>query len=291
MSEKFCLKWNDFQESLLDSYKNLKDDASFADVTLVSDDQVQIPVHKFALSSCSSFFKTILLNNPHNNPLLFLNGINSTILKSIIDYIYCGEAQLYHEQLDAFLEVAHKLKIEGLLSTDNVVPDDAVSLDETIIDDTYVQEITENMDYKQQIEGLLSTNNVVPDDTVSMDENNIDDTNVQLFTDNMDSDMHIKREDRNERGRNVEKNTKTVAVVQGETNEEDLIQMKRVMIAKENGLFRCIVCQRVMKNYTNSLKHVEKHIEGLSFNCQQCEKQFRSKNSLYKHTQICHRNK
>jgi len=251
MSEKFCLNWNDFQVSILNSYKNLKDDTSYADVTLVSDDQVQIPVHKFALSSCSSFFKTILLNNPHNNPLLFLNGINSTILKSIVDYIYIGEAQLYHEQLDAFLEVAQKLKIEG----------------------------------------LLSTNNVVPDDTVSMDENNIDDTNVQLFTDNMDSDMHIKREDRNERTRNIEKNNKTVAIVQGETNEEDLKQMKKDMIAKENGSYRCTVCQRVMKDYGNSLKHVEKHIEGLSFNCQQCEKQFRSKNSLYRHSSIYHRNK
>ena len=249
MSEKFCLKWNDFQESLLDSYKNLKDDASFADVTLVSDDQVQIPVHKFALSSCSSFFKTILLNNPHNNPLLFLNGINSTILKSIIDYIYCGEAQLYHGQLDAFLEVAHKLKIEGLLSTDNVVPDDAVSLDENIINDTNVQEITENMDYKQQ----------------------------------------IKRGDSRGRRRNVEKNTEKVAVVQGESNEEDLKQTKRDMIAKENGSFRCVVCQRVMKDYTNSLKHVEKHIEGLSFNCQHCKKQFRYKTWLYKHAIIYHR--
>ena len=251
MSEKFCLKWNDFQESLLNSYKNLKDDASFADVTLVSDDQVQIHVHKFALSSCSSFFKTILLNNPHNNPLLFLNGINSIILKLIIDYIYCGEAQLYHEQLDAFLEVAQKLKIEG----------------------------------------LLSTKNAVTDDTISKDENIIDDTNAQLFTENMDYNEPIKREDSYERRRNVEKSNKTVAVVQGETNEEDLKQTKRDMIAKENDLFRCKVCQRVMKDYGNSLKHVEKHIEGLLFNCQQCEKQFRSKNSLYRHSSIYHRNK
>ena len=289
MSEKFCLNWNDFQVSILNSYKNLKDDTSYADVTLVSDDQVQIPVHKFALSSSSSFFKTILLNNPHNNPLLFLNGINSTILKSIIDYIYCGEAQLYHGQLDAFLEVAHKLKIEGLLSTDNVVPDDAVSLDENIINDTNVQEITENMDYKQQIEGLLSPNNVVPDDTVSLDENVIDDTNVQEITENMDYKQQIKRGDSRGRRRNVEKNTKTAAVVQGESNEEDLKQTKRDMIAKENGSFRCVVCQRVMKDYTNSLKHVEKHIEGLSFNCQHCKKQFRYKTWLYKHAIIYHR--
>ena len=117
------------------------------------------------------------------------------------------------------------------------------------------------------------------------------DTNVQLFTDNMDSDMHIKREDRNERTRNIEKNNKTVAIVQGETNEEDLKQMKKDMIAKENGSYRCTVCQRVMKDYGNSLKHVEKHIEGLSFNCQHCEKQFRSKNCLYRHSSIYHRNK
>ena len=34
----------------------------------------------------------------------------------ILDYIYQGEVQIYQEHLDSFLEVAQKLKIEGLIN-------------------------------------------------------------------------------------------------------------------------------------------------------------------------------
>ena len=40
MSEKFCLKWNDFHA------KTLRSADDFYDVTLVSDDQKQVSAHK-----------------------------------------------------------------------------------------------------------------------------------------------------------------------------------------------------------------------------------------------------
>ena len=36
-------------------------------------------------------------------------------LNHILDYIYEGQVQLYQEDLDSFLEVAQKLKINGLI--------------------------------------------------------------------------------------------------------------------------------------------------------------------------------
>ena len=116
--EKFCLKWNDFQSSVTNSFRNVRNEKDFCDVTLVSDDEVSIKAHKFVLSSSSTFFKTILLNNPHQHPLLYLSGINSTDLNFVLDYIYQGEVQLFQEQLDSFLNVAQMLKIEGLLSNE-----------------------------------------------------------------------------------------------------------------------------------------------------------------------------
>ena len=123
MSDKFCLKWNDFQSSVSHSFSKLRAESHFNDVTLVSEDRIQIAAHKVVLSASSSFFKQILIDNPHANPLLYLGGIPSTYLTLILDYIYQGEVQIYQEHLDGFLEMAQRLKIEGLLSNNHRVED------------------------------------------------------------------------------------------------------------------------------------------------------------------------
>ena len=95
--EKFDLKWNDFQTTISQYFKHLRDEKDFFDVTLVAEDQKQIQSHKVVLSACSSFFKPILQNNIHSHPLIYLSGINSTNLQFIIDYVYEGEVQLFQE--------------------------------------------------------------------------------------------------------------------------------------------------------------------------------------------------
>ena len=42
MSEKFCLKWNDFHTNVSKSFSRLRNENDFYDVTLVSDDQKQV---------------------------------------------------------------------------------------------------------------------------------------------------------------------------------------------------------------------------------------------------------
>ena len=118
MSERFSLKWNDFQSVVSQSFSALRQEEDFYDVTLVSDDHTQISAHKLVLSASSQFFKSILKKNPHSHPLLYLSGVDSTSLGFVLDYIYQGEVQIYQNELDNFLEVAQRLKIEGLLSTE-----------------------------------------------------------------------------------------------------------------------------------------------------------------------------
>ena len=118
MSEKFSLKWNDFQSVVSKSFSALRKDEDFYDVTLVSEDHTQISAHKLVLSASSQFFKSILRKNSHSHPLLYLSGVDSTSLGFVLDYIYQGEVQIYQNELDNFLDVAQKLKIEGLLSTE-----------------------------------------------------------------------------------------------------------------------------------------------------------------------------
>ena len=115
MSEKFSLKWNDYQTNWNKALNELRTDEDLADVTLISDDKVEFSAHKIVLSSCSNMFKFIFKRNKVSNPLLFLGGVNSINLKYILDYIYNGEVNIYQEQLDSFLQSAQKLEIEGLI--------------------------------------------------------------------------------------------------------------------------------------------------------------------------------
>ena len=115
MSEKYCLKWTDFQSTVSQSFRLLRQEEDFYDVTLVGDDELQLSAHKLVLSACSSLFKNILKKNLHTNSLIFLSGVSSNNLKNILDYVYCGEVQLFQEQVDSFLDIAKKLQISGLV--------------------------------------------------------------------------------------------------------------------------------------------------------------------------------
>ena len=116
MSEKFCLRWNDFQSTVSQSFAVLRKEQDLLDVTLVSDDEVQIPAHKLVLSASSDFFKNILRRNSHSHPLLYLSGVNSKTLGQVLDFIYQGQIKLYHEEINQFMEITQELKIKGLLT-------------------------------------------------------------------------------------------------------------------------------------------------------------------------------
>ena len=120
MSEKFSLKWNDFHSNVSKTFSALRTEEDFQDVTLVSADLQQVSAHKVVLSACSKYFKNILQQNRHSNPLLCLDGVTSSELQSVLDYIYQGEVQVYQENLDRFLAVAERFQLEGLMNFTDV---------------------------------------------------------------------------------------------------------------------------------------------------------------------------
>ena len=57
--QQFFLKWNDFQVNMMTSFRNLRNDKSFTDVTLACEGQT-CKAHKMVLSACSPYFKALL---------------------------------------------------------------------------------------------------------------------------------------------------------------------------------------------------------------------------------------
>jgi len=112
-TEKFCLRWNDFEKNISGAFRELREDKDFFDVTLACDDD-QMQAHKVILSACSPFFRGILRRNKHDNPLLYLKGVRFNDLVSVLNFMYHGEVNVAQEELNSFLAVAEDLKVKGL---------------------------------------------------------------------------------------------------------------------------------------------------------------------------------
>ena len=115
MPEKLCLQWNDFNENITVSFGSLRIDEDFTDVTLACEDGKQVEAHKVILATSSPVFKNILKRNKHAHPLLYMRGMKSKDLLAILDFLYCGETNVYQEDLDSFLVIAEELELKGLM--------------------------------------------------------------------------------------------------------------------------------------------------------------------------------
>ena len=115
MPEKLCFQWNDFNDNVKSSFKSLRENGDFADVTLACEDGKQVEAHKVILATSSPFFQRILRKNAHPHPLIYMRGMKSEDLLAIIDFLYCGEANVYQENLDSFLAIAEELQLKGLM--------------------------------------------------------------------------------------------------------------------------------------------------------------------------------
>ena len=78
------------------------------------------------------------------------------------------------------------------------------------------------------------------------------------------------------------------------TDINELDRRVEDLIEEEDGVMKCKVCGKTSSASTtfhmkyNLKKHVETHIEGLSFDCHLCNKTFRSRESLRVHKHIKH---
>ena len=112
--QKLNLSCSNFEGGVLRTFQDLLDEPEFTDVTLVSQDEEQIKVHKVILCSGSAFFRRIIRKNPHQHPLLILNQVEMKTLKLIINFIYLGQTEVENSELETFLIAAKDLEIKGL---------------------------------------------------------------------------------------------------------------------------------------------------------------------------------
>ena len=245
MSEKFSLKWIDFHSNVSKSFGLFRNEDYLHDVTLVSDDHKQVSAHKLVLSACSEYFRDIFKQNnkPNAHPLLCLDGISSHDLNKIMDYIYNGEVQIFQENLDRFLAVAQRFKLEGLMESG-----------------------------KGDSQQYIST-----------------EQNIAKEEDTEEEALPIHQNYQNPKPRQVANAERVIVPISSDSASEIENMVNQHIERDPAGVYKCKLCGKTTKFLSDMKKHIETHLEGLSYPCQLCGKTYRSKNVLSNHISRSHK--
>ena len=257
-SERFCLKWNDFQQNTATSYQDLRQELEFSDVTLVCEDDQQIEAHKIILSASSPFFKTVLKRNKHSHPMLYMKGFKGKDLAALVDFIYLGEANIYQEDLDTFLTLAGELQLKGLADSQNDINHtDGKSIKEELLK----LDIARGNSIRPKQKEAKNLRNYI-----KYGEESKENSYELVSADEGTSLMNSSKED-----------------LSGQINS----MMEK--ITGGNYKWKCTVCGKMTKQKQDISRHIETHIEGASYPCNLCGVVKRSSNALNLHTSRYHK--
>lgn len=91
----------------------------FVDVTLACDGH-QVHCHRLVLAACSSYFESLLSENPCKHPIIILpKDIKLWEIHALVDFMYKGQVNVSQAGLPELLKCAETLQIRGLCGTES----------------------------------------------------------------------------------------------------------------------------------------------------------------------------
>ena len=281
-TEKLSLKWNDFQENLCLSVKELKGSVDFSDVTLACDDDEQIEAHKVILAGSSPFFKNILTKNVHPHPFIFLRGLKYSELNSLINFIYYGEVSIAADELDKFLSIAEEFQLKGLadknfeFGQENQQNQPHISQQEAKSNkkkkskggDCGNDGVTDRIPRNRYSEGF-KTSQIV-------EESLFEKMKREIVNENHDERGDIENsitEDLDHEGNATKTvdNSYLVTIPENSSLDETI----STLMEAQDGQWACNFCGKQMKRKKDMMNHTEVHIGGITHPCSSCGKAFR----------------
>ena len=103
------MNWDSFGDHLKDMMKDMLVSEDLSDVTIITEDQKRFKAHKNILSSASPVLKELMKGHHEANQLLFMKGVFSAEIKSIMDFIYLGRVTVDYEMVHELVDLAKDL--------------------------------------------------------------------------------------------------------------------------------------------------------------------------------------
>ena len=243
-----------FQENVKNTFSSLRKYPEFADVTLACEDGNQVEVHKVVLAASSPYFYTLLTRNKHSHPMIYMRGLTFPDLVDLVDFFYYGEANIYHENLDNFLNIATELDLKGFYDKNGGLNK---------------RKGEEKMHSKETDRKASDNINIEP-------KTQIDNTSLE---DKYHSETVIfsKKEISGDL-KDMDEKIKTMIGL-----SENMVQNGARKMARA---YLCKVCgkESLLTNIKDHIKAI--HLEGILRPCNFCGKLFRSRNGLRKHVLV-----
>ena len=268
--QKFCLKWNQFDQNLKSSLSRMRDSAQLTDVTVLCEDGTRFAAHRLILAACSSFFKQIFITNDNSPAWIYLKGVESLMLRFMLEYVYVGEVEVPEQSLAKFLETAGELKIKGLAK----YAGNSVRLDK---EEAQTEPAWQSPEVKVETET-----------TVDLPEQSFNDHELEEEEEEEEEEPRemIIAEDEIQ----TSPPTNDGPLFSAEVNAELDKQIEEILV-KNDGVWSCKVCGKFANHKSKLKQHVETHIDGFSHPCGICGKSYRSRNVLRMHLSRDHKNK
>ena len=258
ITNKFCLKWDEFSENITSTLNNESELEDFTDITLVCEDGAQIEAHRLVLSGGSNFFSAMLRLKKGSSSIMYMRGLKSKDLTAIVDFLYHGEVNIDQDDLNEFLEIAEEFQLKGLVGA------------------------KENVG-KQPPMADIQTMTKYPDKIKPKKQQNITEnhesyiTNTSLIKPEFDQNACVS--------------VKPADLV-NVNDTENWEQKMKDMLDTTGEHWKCTACGKeapATKDGRKNLKrHTQTHMEGLSYTCMLCGKGYRYKHTLKTHMDLSH---
>ena len=285
-----------FSSQLCSTISDLLSNELFADVTLVSDDQIHIQAHKIVLTAFSPVLRSLLLKNPHPNPMLYMRGIKHSELQAILRFMYCGEVSVFQSKVEEFLDIAKDLQIKG------------------ISNEAFVGDNNINVHKKYDDKKALKNNFLVAFSNLESQDNELEDNpraDMDEEEDCLDTNTNALVKD----GKDIYRKESMDDLLVNSSNLKSQDCQLEEYQKKDNNTFDCVdkikndhekdVIHTESKNSINFANPKDSHVKKYpkdemgettvkrtlkqnQFFCQHCNMEFKSKRFLFSHITSCH---
>ena len=309
------LSFTDHPNRTKEYIAHLLESSQFSDVTLFTDDGKLVKSHKFILSLYSNVFRNIFQQSDLN--VLFLRKIHEQDLRTLLNYLYKGEALIAKERLNDFIQLANELQIQGVTKNETKNCSENINEDLYNIGDDIVFRKMSSIDASTKInknKDIITQQNTNDKELYSEDDYGFDD---QVIEDVDDLIEYCKgqSEDQDYDQSKIEEKDKMFdtnhIVLNHSFNDNDA--KEKDTIVKENILsindtwdlssktireflseedvrnFKCTPCQKQYRHITGLVNHVSVVHRKIRFSCDECDYKTTNKKCVMRHKMSQHR--
>ena len=244
----------------------------YSDVMLVSDDQIQFNAHKIVLSACSPVFKKIIERSSNHHPLIYLRGIQSYEIESIIQFMYHGEGKCYYERMRELLKVAQDLEVKNI--------SDGVELPSEEAEET-VEENAPEMDNEESFfkESSGQAGIICQRSQMSSKKSSQCPECGALYSERSNMLRHY---------RSKHEGVKYSCAQCGQQFSQQSTVQKHIESVHEGVKYPCPQCDYQASEKCSLQAHIQSIHEGIKYPCNQCDYQATQRGNLQTHIQIKH---